>query len=391
MILIKNAKLVSMASINYQKYDIAIVGKKIIEISENIDVEKYKNAKIINAKKRFVTPGIVDPHCHIGIMEEIIKEGNDTNETTNPILPELRALDGINPADGSFLAALEDGVTTVVVGPGSANPIGGIFAILKTHGKTLEEMVIRPESAIKMALGENPKRVYGAKDKIPSTRMGTAALIRETLFKTREYYNKQKEYELAIQNGKIEAKQPEFNFKYNSLMRVFDGMLVKIHAHRADDIMTAIRIKEEFGLNLTIEHCTEGHLVADKLAAHKIGCIIGPTLTSKSKPEVANKTFKSGKILSDNKVQFAIMTDHPVICLEDTMLQLGRFVREGLDELEALRAVTKYAAEINEIDDLVGTIEEGKDADIVIWSNHPLHHLAKPDYVIVNGEIVVKK
>jgi imidazolonepropionase-like amidohydrolase len=391
MILIKNANLISMANINYELKDILIDGTKIIQVASNIESQAFPQAKVINAKKKYVTPGIVDPHCHIGIMEEIIKEGNDTNEMSNPILPELRAIDGINPADGSFKAAIEDGITTVVVGPGSANPIGGTFTIMKTHGKTMEDMVIVEESAIKMALGENPKRVYGAKDKAPQTRMSTAALIRETLIKSKEYYDKQKEYQAAVANGNKEAKQPDFNMKYHSLMRAFDGMLVKIHAHRADDIMTAIRIKEEFKLNLTIEHCTEGHLVADKLAKYGVGAIIGPTLTSKSKPEVANKTFKSAKILSDNKVKFAIMTDHPVICIEDTLLQVGRFVREGLDELEGLRAVTRYAAEINEIGDRVGSIEVGKDADILIWSHHPLHHLAKPEYVFINGEIVVKK
>ncbi|HOI47069.1 MAG TPA: amidohydrolase [Bacilli bacterium] len=391
MIIIKNANLISMAEVNYEKRDIVIEGSKIIDIQSNIDVSNYPNATIINAKKKFVTPGIVDPHCHIGIMEEIIKEGNDTNEMTNPIFPELRAIDGINPADGSFKSAVEDGITTVVVGPGSANPIGGTFTIMKTHGNTMEDMVIVEESAMKMALGENPKRVYGSKDKTPQTRMGTAALIRESLIKAKDYYQKQQEYLKAKANNQQDAKQPEFNMKLHSLMRVFDGMLVKIHAHRADDIMTAIRIKEEFNLNLTIEHCTEGHLVADKLAKYNVGAIIGPTLTSKSKPEVANKTFKSGKILSDNKVQFAIMTDHPVICIEDTLLQVGRFVREGLEELEALRAVTKYAAQINNIDSRVGTIEVGKDADILIWSNHPLNHMAKPEYVLINGEIIVKK
>ncbi|MFA5467025.1 MAG: amidohydrolase family protein, partial [Candidatus Izemoplasmatales bacterium] len=280
--------------------------------------------------------------------------------------------------------------TTVCTGPGSANVIGGTFCVLKTYGQTVDDMVVVRESSMKMALGENPKRVYNGKAQSPSTRMASAALIREALTKAKEYQAKKEKYAQDLEAGKEVAK-PEFNMKWESLSRVFSGFPVKIHAHQQDDIATAIRISEEFGLNMTVEHATEGHLIADYLVKHNQRVIIGPTLGSKSKYELRNKSFKAAKILSDKKVKFAIMTDHPVIHLANALTQVGIFVREGLPELEGLRAVTLYAAEINNIAERVGSIEVGKDADVVIWDNHPLHYLTKTDFVFINGEIVYKK
>ena len=390
MLLIKNAYLISMKDINYVVQDILLDGDKIIKIGL-INQNDYPEVKIIDAKERFVTPGIVDPHCHIGIFEEAIGfEGSDGNEMTNPVYPELRAIDAIKPQDVAFQEALEAGVTTVATGPGSGNVIGGTFCIMKTYGKTIDDMIVVKESSMKMALGENPKRVYSSKSTSPSTRMASTALIRDALIKAKEYKNKIDKYNTDLQNEKDVVK-PEFNMKWHSLMRVFDGFPVKIHAHQQDDIVTAIRIIEEFGLNATIEHATEGHLIADYLKEHHQRIIIGPTLGSKSKYELRNKTFKAAKILFDSQIEFAIMTDHPVIHLANALTQVGIFVREGLPELEALRAVTINAAKVNGIDHRVGSIEEGKDADIVIWDSHPLHYLTKPDYVIVNGTIVHQK
>jgi imidazolonepropionase-like amidohydrolase len=376
-----------MKDINYETKDILLENKTIIKIG-NLETKDYPEAMLIDANNRFVTPGIVDPHCHIGIFEEAIGfEGADGNEMTNPVYPELRAIDAIKPQDVAFQEALEAGVTTVATGPGSGNVIGGTFCVMKTVGKTIDDMIIKEESSIKMALGENPKRVYSGKSQAPSTRMASAALIRDALIKAREYKTKLEKYESDQAAGK-DVTKPEFNLKWNSLARVFDGFPVKIHAHQQDDIVTAIRIIEEFGLNATIEHATEGHLIADYLKKHHQRVIIGPTLGSKSKYELRNKTFKSAKILFDNEIEFAIMTDHPVILLANALTQVGIFVREGLPELEAFRAVTINAAKINGVDNRVGSIEIGKDADIVIWNNHPLHYLSKPDFVIVNGEIV---
>ena len=390
MYLIKNANLISMKDINYRVTDILIEEGKIKAIGK-LNAKDYPNHQVIDAMKRYVTPGIVDPHCHIGIYEEAIGfEGADVNEMTNPVFPELRAIDAIKPQDVAFLEALQSGVTTVCTGPGSANVIGGTFCVLKTYGQTVDDMVVVRESSMKMALGENPKRVYNGKAQSPSTRMASAALIREALTKAKEYQAKKEKYAQDLEAGKEVAK-PEFNMKWESLSRVFSGFPVKIHAHQQDDIATAIRISEEFGLNMTVEHATEGHLIADYLVKHNQRVIIGPTLGSKPKYELRNKSFKAAKILSDKKVKFAIMTDHPVIHLANALTQVGIFVREGLPELEGLRAVTLYAAEINNIAERVGSIEVGKDADVVIWDNHPLHYLTKTDFVFINGEIVYKK
>jgi imidazolonepropionase-like amidohydrolase len=387
MILIKNALLVSMEDINYEKKDILVEGKLIHSIGHFNEAD-YPKAQVIDALGRFVTPGIVDPHCHIGIFEEAIGfEGSDGNEMTNPIFPELRAIDAIKPQDVAFQEALEAGVTCVATGPGSGNVIGGLFCVLKTVGKTIDDMIVVSESSIKMALGENPKRVYSGKNQTPSTRMASAALMRDALIKAKDYLAKKEKYELDIVNGKDVAK-PEYNMKWESLCRVYNGFPVKIHAHQQDDIVTAIRIIEEFGLNATIEHATEGHLIVDYLKAHKTRVIIGPTLGSKSKYELRNKTFKSAKILKDANIPFAIMTDHPVIHLANALTQVAIFVREGLSELDGLKAVTIDAAKINGVDHLVGSIKEGKDADIVIWDGHPFHYLTKTAMVMVNGNVV---
>jgi len=390
MILIKNANLVSMKDINYEVCDILVENTKIKAIGKFKETD-YPNALIIDAKENYVTPGLVDPHCHIGLFEESIGfEGADFNEMSSPIYPELRAIDAIKPQDVAFKDALQSGVTTVCTGPGSANIIGGVFSVVKTMGKTIDDMVVKAESSIKMALGENPKRVYSKKNLAPSTRMASAALLRESLIKAKEYKAKRQKYQDDSFNGK-DVSMPEFNIKWESLSRVFDGFPVKIHAHQQDDIVTAIRIIEEFGLNGTIEHATEGYLITDYLKAHKQRVILGPVLGYKSKYELRNKTFKSAKILADNGIEFAIMTDHPVVHLENTLTQVGLFVREGLSELEGLKAVTINAAKLNGIEDIVGSIEVGKDADIVIWDGHPLHYLTKTEYVIVNGEIAHQK
>ena len=389
MILIKNANLISMEDINYEICDILIEGKIIKQVGK-LNEKDYQNIQVIDASGRYVTPGLVDPHCHVGMIESTIGwAGSDCNEMSNPITPELRAIDGVKPHDECFKEAIESGVTTVCTGPGSANVIGGTFCALKTVGKTVEDMVLVEELAMKLALGENPKRVYGNSKTSPSTRMASAALLREWLFKAKKYYEKKKQYNEDLLNGK-EAKEPEFNMKLESLSRVFDNLPVKIHAHQADDIATAMRIAKEFNLNMTVEHCTEGYLIPEALKQNNQKVIIGPTLGNKSKYELKEKSFKSAKVLKDNNIEFAIMTDHPVIEQKHTLVQVALFVKEGLDELEGLKAVTINAAKLCHIDQRVGSIKEGKDADIVIWSKHPLDIMTKPEYVLLNGEVVVK-
>ena len=381
MILIKNANLISMEEINYEIYDILLEGNKIKKIGR-FDEKDYPEALVIDAKNRYVTPGLVDPHCHVGLIESTIGwAGSDVNEITNPITPELRGIEGVKPHDECFKEALDSGVTTVCCGPGSANLIGGTFCALKTKGSTVDEMILVKELAMKMALGENPKRCYGNAKTSPQTRMASAAIIREWLFKAKNYHDKK---QLA---GDDKTKMPEFNMKLESLARVFDGLPVKIHAHQADDIATAMRIGQEFGLKMTIDHCTEGYLIADSLKANNQMVILGPVMNNKSKYELKQKSFSSGKILYEKGVTFSIMTDHPVIEQKHTMIHAALFVKAGLPELEALKAVTINAAKTCFIDEFVGSIKEGKDADIVIWSKHPLDIMAETDVVILNGMI----
>ena len=390
MILIKNALLLSMALENYEKRDILIENGKIVGIGSVNSLESfYKNklSKVIDANGRYVTPGLVDPHCHVGMLESTIGwAGSDCNEMSNPITPELRAIDGIKPHDPCFKEALDSGVTTVCTGPGSANVIGGTFTALKTKGKTVDEMVLVEELAMKMALGENPKRVYGNNKTSPQTRMASAALMREWLQKAKDYHEKKVAYKLALANGE-KPNKVEFNMKLEALSKVFDGLLVKVHAHQADDIATAMRIAKEFGLNMTVDHATEGYLIPEVLKANNQSVIIGPTLGNKSKYELKAKSFVSGKVLEEAGVDFAIMTDHPVVEQKHTLVQVALFVKAGLSELAALKAVTITAARLCGIDNRVGSIKVGKDADVVIWSKHPLDIMSEASVVILNGKI----
>jgi len=388
MLIIKNGNLITMGKEDFKNGYIVLNGTKIVEIGKKLDESKFPKAKMIDAMGKFVTPGLVDPHCHIGVMEEGIRfEGNDTNEMSGPIYPELRGIDSVFSKDMAFGYTYKSGVTTVNTGPGSANVIGGTFCAIKTFGETVEEMVIKEETCMKMALGENPKRVYGTTNKSPGTRMASAALMREWLFKAQDYYKKTQ----AFLNKEEGAVIPPFDMKLHSLMRVFDGMIVKIHAHRRDDIMTAIRIAKEFKLNATIEHATEAHLISEQLKKEGISLIIGPTLGMASKYELVNKSFKSAKILEDANIEFAIMTDHPVITLDTTLVQAALFIKEGLSEKRALEALTIVPAKLNGIEDRVGSLEVGKDADVVIWDGPIFDIMTSPQYVIINGNVVYQK
>ncbi len=389
MIIIKNAHMLDVTDLVYKDVDILIDGTVIKEIG-TFNIADYPNCEVIDAAGRLVTPGLVDSHCHVGMMEEVTGwAGDDTNEMTDPIYPEMRAIDAIKPHDEAFENAMRAGITTVVTGPGSGEVIGGTFCALKTYGKTVADMCLREEVAMKAALGENPKRCFGMRSgKLPSTRMGSAALLRESLTKARIYKEKQDKYKAKIAAGDVDATEPEFNMKWASLSRVFDGMIMKIHAHQQDDIATAIRIAEEFGVKITIEHCTEGYIIADYLKEKGVGAIIGPLMTNKSKIELRNKSFEAGAVLKNAGVPFAIMTDHPVIPLEHTLAQAAVFIRHGLTAEEVLQALTINAANLAEVGDRVGSIEIGKDADIVIWSGDPFHYLTNVDMVMINGKIV---
>ena len=384
MKLIKNCNLWTMAEKNNITADILIEGSKIKAIG-TFNEQDYPEAIIIDAKNQFVMPGIVDPHCHIGIDQSTIGwAGNDTNEITNPVTPGLKGIDGIKACDEAFETALKGGVTTVCTGPGSANIIGGTFCALKTFGKTVEDKCMVAELAMKMALGENPKRCY--QDKNIKTRMASAAILRDALTQAKMYKETWDKYEKDIQEGK-DANKPAYNAKWHSLKRVFEGMLVKIHAHQEDDILTACRISKEFGINSTIDHCTSGWTIPEKLKEYNKKVILGPTLGEKSKYELKDKSFESGKVMYENGITFGIMTDHPVLPLEYSRTQLAIFVAHGLPYLEGLKAITINAAKTVGIDNQVGSIEIGKDADIVIYDGDPLHYMTKVKTVLVRGNI----
>ncbi len=382
MIVIKNATLYTMESINGERGYVAFKDGKIEEVGRTFEEKRFADYTIVDAEGAVLTPGLIEPHCHLGIHEEgILFEGNDVNETTDPVYPELRGLDSINPCDNAFATTAAAGVTTVVTGPGSANIIGGTFAAIKTVGETVDDMVVVPETSMKMALGENPKRVYSGQKRSPSTRMANASILREWLIKAQEYREEWSEYE----EGKRD-KKPSFNMKLHSLKRVFEGMPVKIHAHRSDDIMTAIRIVKEFGLQATIEHATEAHLTPKAIKESGLPVILGPTLGSRGKVETAQRTFQAAAILAEHDVPFSFMTDHPVVASESILVQAALYVKSGLDRHKALEAITINAARLSGLDKRIGSIKAGKDADLVLWDGDPFDIMSRPKTVYIEGK-----
>ncbi|MBC8580704.1 amidohydrolase [Zhenhengia yiwuensis] len=383
MLLIKNGKVLTMAGITYEKGCILVEDGKIKEIGESI--VETENMEIIDAKGGWVMPGIIEAHCHIGIMEEDKGfEGNDTNEMTDPVTPQLRAIDAINPMDTAFNDAVEGGVTSVMTGPGSANVVGGQFVFMKTKGKSIDDMIVKEPAAMKIAFGENPKRVYSGKGKMPATRMATAALLRETLTKAAQYKEKK---EKALAKGEDFTE----DFKQEAWLPVLNQEIpLKAHAHRSDDILTAIRIGKEFNLHMTLDHCSEGHFIPEYVAASSYPAIIGPTLTRRSKIEVQNKTFKTPGIVHKAGTLVALTTDHPVIPVQYLSKCAGLAAKEGLGIEEGLKAITINAATICGVADRVGSLEVGKDADIAIFSGNPMEIFTDTLYTIIDGQIVYK-
>lgn len=383
MLVLKNGNVMTMAGPAFVG-DVAIENGKIVAVGQSLS---YSDAEVRDVTGMTVMPGIVDPHCHIGMWEDAMGfEGADGNECTNPITPELRAIDAINPYDRCFEEAAAGGVTTCVTGPGSANVIGGQFVAIKTYGDSVENMVLRFPVAVKAAFGENPKRVYDGKNQTPSTRMATAALMRKALIEAQEYNEK-------LEKGKADPeKMPERNLGKEILARVIRRELpVKIHAHRADDILTAIRICREFKLRYTLDHCTEGYLITDKLkealGEDCEGIIVGPLLTERSKIELKNLSFKAPKVLEQAGIEYAMMTDHPVTPEQYLPICTAIAVREGASEEGALKAITINAAKITGIADRVGSIEVGKDADIAVFSGHPFDFRSRCVLTLVNGKV----
>lgn len=382
MIIIKNGKVFTKDNGLVEGLEILIKDGKIVDVKSNIT--GITDAEIIDAKGCIVMPGFVDAHTHLGISESSIGfEGSDHNERTDPITPQLKAIDAINPDDIAFKEAIEKGITCVASGPGSANVIGGEFVCIKTHGDRIDDMVVKESVGMKCAFGENPKRVYNAKGKMPVTRMAIAALLRETLHKANDY---KKRIEAT---GGDYSKRPKFDMKDEAMLKVLNKAIpLKVHAHRADDILTAMRIAKEFDVNITLDHCTEGHLIAKYIKDTDFSAIVGPNMTHRSKFELKNRSFVTPAVLAKNGIKIALMTDHPVIPLQLLNVCASLAVRAGLDENEALKAITINPAQILGVDDRVGSIEVGKDADIAIWDKNPLDVQSKVLYTIVNGEIV---
>lgn len=380
--LIKNARIITMSGDNYQNGCI-LFDDKILYVGEEKGLE---SDKVIDAGGKIVMPGLIDAHCHVGMFEDSLGfEGDDGNEDSDPVMPHLRAIDGINPFDRAFEEARCAGVTSVVTGPGSANPVGGQFAAIKTAGICIDDMIIKAPAAMKFALGENPKCVYNEKDEAPVTRMGTVALIRELLIKSKDYMESLEKYN----ENSDENENPEFDIKLDAMIPVLKREIpVKIHAHRADDICTAIRIGKEFDIDVTIEHCSDGDAVAPILERENVPIMLGPTLSDRSKTELKNLTFDTYKNLSDRGLSVAIITDHPEITIENLPLCAVMAVKHGMNEEKALKAITITAARNCRIADRVGSLEKGKDADIAVFTDLPTRFDAECVMTFIDGKQV---
>ncbi|MEA4920736.1 MAG: amidohydrolase [Clostridiaceae bacterium] len=339
----------------------------------------HTDEEVFDAEGGYILPGFIDAHTHIGIFEQSVRwEGNDTNEMTDPVTPQLKAVDAIYPYDTAFADAVGCGVTSAVVGPGSANVIGGEMAFIKLAGDDISDMIVKAPCAMKMALGENPKSCYGLNKKAPQTRMATAAILRESFMKAKNYMEKKEKSADVAYDAKCEA-----------LIPVLKGELIAhIHCHRCDDILTAIRVSNEFGIRFTIIHATDGVRAARQLKAAGVIPIVGPVLSGSSKPETSNRSLKTAGILYNEGIEVALTTDHPVGPLQHLNISAAVCVREGLDMDAAIRAITINAAKAAEVEDRVGSIKAGKDADIVVWSGHPFDFMSKTKAVFIGGKRV---
>ena len=379
MLLIQNGYLYTMEEEKPFYGDILIKDGKIERIADKITAGS--NMEVMDACGLNVFPGFIDAHSHIGISEEKVSVlGDSCNEGTNPVTPTMRAIDAINPMDSAFHNALAVGITGAMVGPGSANAIGGQFAFIKTHGRCIDDMIVLAPAAIKIAFGENPVTNYGTNGQMPATRMAIASLIREELHKAKQYFEKP------------DKRLQDTEFTMECYRELFEGRIpLKAHVHRTDDIFTAIRIAKEFGLKLTLDHCTEGHLVPEKIARNGFPAIIGPSLSSRSKYEVREMDFKTLGVLKKAGVTVAITCDHPVVRIQYLPLCAGIAAKEGLGETGALRAITIDAAKICGVEERLGSLKEGKDADLVIYKGNPLEINGTALFTLVDGKVVWEK
>jgi imidazolonepropionase-like amidohydrolase len=386
MIAIKNAKVFTMEKEGILENGTVLVENDLIhKVGKNLPIPA--SARIIDAGGCMLFPGFIEAHCHMGITEEKKgREGDDCNECVDPLTPYLRAIDAINPMDAAFHNAVAAGITSAMIGPGSSNVVGGQFAFVKTHGRCIDDMIRLAPAAVKVAFGENPKMNYGMKEQAPYTRMSVASMLRKELLCARNYI---KNHPQMSAPGKEET--PEEEFRYGCYRDVFSGKIpLKVHAHRADDIMTAIRIAEEFGVGLTLDHCSEGHLIAEHIAKSGFPAIVGPDLASRNKIEVQNMAFKTAGILEKAGVTVSVTTDHPVSLIQSLPLCSALAVKEGLSAEEGLKALTINAARICRMEHAVGSLREGKKADLVLFRGHPFETFSKVLFTMIDGEIVYR-
>ncbi len=365
---------------------ISYANGKIIETGEMSALHTIPD-DAIDAKGNPVYPGLIDAHTHLGIFgDSLTFEGDDGNEDTDPSTPHLRVIDAVNPLDGYFSEAIQAGITTVLTSPGSANPVAGQIACIKTFGRRIDNMIVKAPAAIKFALGENPKSTYNDKEQTPVTRMATAAIIRETLFRAKKYYD---DTQKSLSDPQS-FDPPEYDMRSDALMPLMKKEIpAHFHVHRADDIFTAIRIAKEFDIDYVLVHATEAHLVIDELDSKRFaGILSGPILTDRSKPELHHQSPQAPAILSQNGIPTAIITDHPETPIQYLTLCAAVAVREGMSPDEAMRAITVNPARICGIADRTGTLEPGKDADMVIFHESPLNIFQKPLAVIAEGRTV---
>ncbi|MCI8601226.1 MAG: amidohydrolase [Oscillospiraceae bacterium] len=383
--LIINAKIFPVEGHMIEKGYLRFAGGKITGLGPMSALAQEAGEETLDAAGRSLYPGFIDAHCHLGMWEDGLGfEGDDGNEESDPITPQLRAVDAINPMDRCFAEAARGGVTTVLTGPGSANAIGGQWAAIKTCGRRIDDMLLTDYVGMKLALGENPKTVYHDKNQTPSTRMATASLIREQLKKAERY---QKDLLGAMEDEDLD--EPEYDSKCEALLPLLRReKKAFIHCHRADDIFTAIRLGKEFDLDFVIVHCTEGWMVADLLAAEGVKAICGPILCDRSKPELRNLNVAGMAEMYKAGMQMALCTDHPVIPIQYLPLCAGIAVGAGLPYDEALKSITLYPARIAGIDGRVGSLAVGKDADFSLYDGDPFLPYSKPDKVFILGKEV---
>ena len=363
-------KVYTMTGVPLKNGVVLIEGGKIVAVGEALPLPE--GCEAYDATGKVVTPGLIDAHTHLGVYAEPSEwSSEDGNETSGPVTPAMDATDAINPSDIAFDDALSGGVTTVMIAPGSANPVGGQCVVVKTVRRpTVESMLLRRHAGLKIAFGENPRRVYGGKQKAPVTRMATAYLIRETLQKARDYLK----------------KKDTKDFGMDAVLRVLrHEMPLRAHAHRADDIITALRIAREFDVEIVLDHCTEGHLIVEELSKRQARAAIGPQLITRAKMELKDKSYRTPAVLEAHDVKFALVSDHPVVPNMFLSTYAGLAVRFGLSPAGALRALTTDPAEILGIADRVGRLAPGFDADVVVWSGEPIEISSRPENIWVGG------